>query len=103
MKFIHEDHKIYVLDENQKEIVVATFPQFSEGVVNVDHTFVDPSLRGQGVASQLMHEVVAYAKSKNLKMVATCPYAVAWFKRHPEFNDMIDQDAQQHLDPQCRI
>ncbi len=57
---------------------------YKEGVVVVNHTYVDPSLRGQGIASELMHEVSKFAKEKGYKVVATCPYAVVWYKKHHE-------------------
>ncbi|PKK96193.1 MAG: N-acetyltransferase [Tenericutes bacterium HGW-Tenericutes-3] len=103
MKYIYEEHKIYVNDEKGKMIVNATFPFIEDGVVVVDHTFVDPSLRGQGIASQLMHEVYNYSKQKGYKVVATCPYAVVWFKKHKECNDILDLDLQSHLAPECLI
>ncbi len=103
MNFIYEKHKIYVNDENGKEIVRATFPIFKDGVVVVDHTYVDPSLRGQGIASQLMHEVSRHAKSNGFKVVATCPYAVVWYKKHSEYNEIIDLEAQSELAPECQI
>ncbi|MBU1094619.1 MAG: N-acetyltransferase [Firmicutes bacterium] len=103
MNYIHEDHKIYVNDETGKLIVNATFPFISEGVVVVDHTYVDPSLRGQGIASQLMHEVYNHAKHLGYKVVATCPYAVVWFKKHKDLNDIIDEELQAHLAPECQI
>jgi predicted GNAT family acetyltransferase len=103
MKFIYEDHKIYVNNEDGKMIVDATFPFIKEGVVVVDHTYVDPSLRGQGVASNLMHEVYKHTKAKGYKVVATCPYAVAWFKKHQDLNDIIDLETQSQLAPECQI
>lgn len=103
MNFIYEDHKIYVKNEEGKVIVNATFPLIKEGVVVVDHTYLDPSLRGQGVASSLMHEVYRFGKSKGYKMVATCPYAVVWFKKHKEFSDIIDEETQVSLAPECQI
>jgi predicted GNAT family acetyltransferase len=74
-----------------------------KGVVNVNHTFVDPSLRGQGIASQLMFEVVKYAKKQGYKVTATCPYAVVWFKKHPEASDVLDLEEQTKLSPECQI
>ncbi len=103
MNFIYENHRIYVNDNNGKMIVNATFPLIKEGVVVVDHTYVDPSLRGQGIASQLMHEVYKHVKKQNLKAVATCPYAVVWFKKHKELNDIIDEEMQATLSPECQI
>jgi len=103
MNFIYEDHKIYVKNEIGTVIVNATFPFIEEGVVVVDHTYVDPTLRGQGIASILMHEVYKHAKAKGYKVVATCPYAVVWFKKHKEFNDIIDDLVQAKLAPECQI
>jgi len=103
MNYIKENHKIYVLNEENKEIVKATFPFYKEGVVVVDHTYVDPSLRGQGIASELMHEVSRFAKEKGYKVVATCPYAVVWYKKHHEYDEIIDLETQTELAPECRI
>ncbi len=103
MNYIYENHKIYVKDSNDQVIVLATFPFIDEHTVVVDHTYVDPSLRGQGIASQLMHEVYQHVKKLGYKAVATCPYAVVWFKKHKELNDIIDEDLQSHLAPECQI
>lgn len=103
MNFIYEPNQIFVKDEDNNIIVKATFPFINENVVNVNHTFVDPKLRGQGIASILMHEVIQYAKKMNYKIVATCPYAVVWLKKHKEYQDMIDEITQSELAPECQI
>lgn len=103
MNYIYEKHRIYVNNDDGKMMVNATFPLIKEGVVNVNHTYVDPSLRGQGIASQLMHEVYQHAKKLGYKMVATCPYAVVWFKKHQELTDIIDEETQATLAPECQI
>lgn len=103
MDYIYENHKIYINDEAGKLIVNATFPFIDEGVVVVDHTYVDPSLRGKGIASQLMFEVYKHIKKLGYKAVSTCPYAVVWFKKHKECNDIIDEKLQSHLAPECQI
>jgi predicted GNAT family acetyltransferase len=89
MKFIQEASKIYLNDDQNHMIAVVTFPRISEGVVAIDHTFVDPSLRGQGVAGKLMEAAVAYFRSENLKVKPTCSYAVKWFEEHPEARDLL--------------
>lgn len=101
MKFIHEKNQIFVEDENGDVIVLATFPFIKENVINVNHTFVTPSLRGKGVASQLMQEVYNHAKENNYTVVNTCPYAVAWFKRHKDKVDVLNTEIK--LDPACKI
>lgn len=101
MKFIHETNKIYVNDEQGKMIVEATFPFVAENVINVDHTFVSPDLRGQGVASTLMNEVYNHAKEHNYTVVNSCPYAVAWFKKNTDKHDVLNKDIE--VNEACKI
>ncbi|BCR36519.1 GNAT family N-acetyltransferase [Mariniplasma anaerobium] len=103
MEFIYENHKIYVKDNEDKVIVEATFPLYNKETVVVDHTYVDPTLRGHGVASKLMHEVCKHAEKLGYKVVATCPYSIVWFKKHKEYDHLIDQLIQAELSPECRI
>mgnify|MGYP000848478914 CR=1 FL=1 len=58
MDFIEESNRIYCKDSQGKVIAEVTFPDIRYHVVNLDHTFVDDSLRGQGVAGKLMEEAV---------------------------------------------
>ena len=57
--------------------------------VNIVHTWVPDSLRGQGVAGQLMQAVVEQLKSKGLRAVPTCSYAVKWFAEHRSETEAI--------------
>lgn len=103
MKFQYDKNRIFVQDESNKLIVEATFPLFKEGVVVVDHTYVNPSLRGQGIASKLMKAVCQYIDKQHLKLIATCPYAVVWLKRHQEYQYLIDEETQKNMHPECKI
>ena len=103
MLYTYEKHELFVLKEDGDYLVHATFPLYQDGVVNIDHTFVDPSLRGQGVASEMMHAVMTYLKEKKMNVVATCPYAVVWLKKHKVYNDMVRLDLMEHLGEECKI
>lgn len=73
----------FVIEEGDiklAEMVIAV----SGDNVTVFHTQVDDKLKGQGVASQLLSTLVAYARAHNKKVIALCPYVSAQFKRHPE-------------------
>ncbi len=89
MKLIKESNKIYLEDESQQIVAYITFPALNKNCVLIDHTFVDPSLRGMGTANQLMTEVVAYLKEQQLTCVPQCSYAVQWFEKHPEFQSLV--------------
>ena len=83
MIFQHEDLKIYVKDAEDKIIALVTW-QLKDGTAVVDHTFVDESLRGQGVASKLMQEAVSYFREKGYKTYGICSYADVWYRKNKE-------------------
>jgi predicted GNAT family acetyltransferase len=89
MDYIYEENRIYAQKENGLLLAEVTFPARDENRVNVDHVYVDMSLRGQGIASDLMLEAYNYIKNKGLLIIAKCPYAISWFKKHPEFQDIV--------------
>lgn len=89
MKFIYEKERIVVFSEDGTVIAEVDFPLTAEDTVDVNHTFVDDSLRGQGVAGKLMEELVKELRNNKLKAVLTCSYAVSWFNKHQEYNDVL--------------
>ncbi len=89
MNFVHESNRIYLNSEEGKTVAEVTFPDISNNEVNINHTFVDGSLRGQGMAGKLMTALVDDLKKNNKKAKATCSYAVEWFENHPEHNDVL--------------
>ena len=52
--FLREPTRVYALDGSGRLVAEITFPETAPGVYTIDHTFVDASLRGQGVADQLV-------------------------------------------------
>ena len=82
MEFQSEDHRIFAKDQEGHVIAEVTFPEVSEGTAVIDHTFVDDSLRGQGVAGEQLEE-------RGMKVIPTCSYAVRWFEKHPEYRKLL--------------
>ena len=73
-----------ILEKNEAGEIVAeiTFPETSPGIFVIDHTFVDKSLRGQGIASKLVQAAVNEIESRDGQVKATCTYAAKWLKEH---------------------
>ena len=92
MDFEYEAERIYAADPTGKVIAEVTFPQIRDGIANINHTFVDSSLRGQGVAARLMEEAAKTLRADGKKAVATCSYAQKWFSQHGEFEDVLAQE-----------
>ena len=60
-----------------------------EHKIIADHTWVDNSLRGQGIARQLLDTLVDFAREKKLKIVPTCSYVDVMFRREKSYADVI--------------
>ena len=87
MEFQREEGRIYAMDGDHL-LAEITFPD-RDGAADIDRTFVDDSLRGQGVAGQLMRAAVDQIRSEGKKARATCTYAQSWFEKHPEEADLL--------------
>lgn len=67
-----------------------TYARTLENQVIADHTRVDESLRGTGVAKALVERLVADAHSETFTIVPVCSYIRAQHERHPEWSDLFD-------------
>lgn len=54
----------------------------------IDHTVVDESLKGQGIAKLLVAKVVERMRNEGRKIIPLCPFAKAIFDRTPEYSDI---------------
>ncbi|MDY4041012.1 MAG: GNAT family N-acetyltransferase [Collinsella sp.] len=93
MRFQEHEDRVEVIDDagaRAGEVVAeVTFPTVEPGVAEINHTFVDESLRGQGIAGELLERAVAVIERDGKRARPTCSYAVRWFERHPERADLL--------------
>lgn len=80
--YVKESTRIYRKDEGGKLIAEVTFPEMPNHVYCINHTFVDESLRGQGVAGKLVSMAVSQIKDNKGTVTATCSYAKKWLEEH---------------------
>ncbi|MFO3689714.1 GNAT family N-acetyltransferase [Staphylococcus felis] len=82
---IHEgSNHFYIGDNANQPIAEITFTYRDANTIDVNHTFVDPSLRGEGIAKQLFDKVIEKAQNENLKIIPTCSYVYKQFEKNPE-------------------
>jgi len=74
--------------EEQGLTAFATYRR-AANVFTIPHVEVPPALRGKGTADRLMAGIVALARARGDKIKPLCPYAVAWFRRHPDARDVL--------------
>ncbi len=89
MQFSYENNRFFALGESDTLLAEIVFPFTAPGTVDITRTFVDESLRGQGIADLLMRAAVEKIRAEGYKTAASCPYAARWFEKHPEFADLM--------------
>jgi predicted GNAT family acetyltransferase len=77
----------FEIDENGL-VGFATYRR-SGDTVTIPHVESPPELRGKGTAGRLMEGITILARERGLKIVPRCPYAAAWFRRHPDASDVL--------------
>lgn len=82
-------NKFYIGEEENNSIARITWKNGGNNIIVIDHTIVDPSLRGQGIAGKLLAKVVEMAREENLKIVPVCSYAVNKLTRTDEYKDVL--------------
>lgn len=88
MKYIFDTNRFYVEDEG-KEIGEITFTRPDESTIVVDHTFVDPTYRGQNIAAHLVRHIYDYAVENKLFVIPVCPYVVKQFEVIEEYQSVL--------------
>ncbi len=82
MKYITEYSKITFLDDNGNEVGNITYPETEDGVFTIDHTFVDLSMQGKGIAAKLVQLAINDINMRGGETKATCSYAQSYIKKH---------------------
>ncbi len=73
--------------EDGQVLAELTWTQLGDIMV-VDHTFVDPSLRGQGLAVKLLDRAAEYAREKDYKIEAVCSFVLKAFSSTDKYDDI---------------
>jgi uncharacterized protein len=89
---IHEQREgggAFFLARDGMRIAEITYRHAGPGIAVFDHTEVDPSLRGQGMARLLFDAALAWARASGTKITPRCSYVVAQFRRDPSLADVL--------------
>ncbi|MCM3740898.1 N-acetyltransferase [Oceanobacillus luteolus] len=84
-EFKEEAGRFVAMDEQGNQAGEVTFTRQGDNVLVLDHTGVEENHRGQGLAGQLVRQVVDKAKSEDLKISPTCPYAKKQFEKNEDY------------------
>lgn len=87
LKELGNDSFAYIYEQDGKNLAEITWARRGD-VMIMDHTFVDPSLRGTGLSKKLLDQAADYARENGLKMQALCSYVVNAFNQSSSYDDV---------------
>lgn len=81
LSFLADERRFYLNDDQGQMIAEITYSIAGEKLLIIDHTFVDPSLRGKQIGNKLVELVVKLAIDQNRKVIPLCPFALQVFTK----------------------
>jgi hypothetical protein len=78
----------FYIDQDGEWIAELTYFK-NGGVMTIDHTEIEESLRGEGIGEDMVKAAVEYARENGLKINAVCPYAKKVIEDDPELRDVL--------------
>jgi|SRR5579859_1922708 len=60
-----------------------------DGRMVVYHTEVPRHLERRGLAARMTHAALQFAREQKLRVEPRCPYTAAFFRKHPEYSDLL--------------
>lgn len=64
----------------------------SGDTITLKRTKVPPEAEGGGVGGALARAAFDHAREEGLRVRLECPFMRSWAERHPEYEDLIDDD-----------
>ena len=83
-----EGGRYFVALPGHQEAAELTWLDIGPSLIAANHTFVPETMRGQGVAEAMVHQLVSDAHNESIRILPLCTYVQAQFARHPEWEDV---------------
>jgi predicted GNAT family acetyltransferase len=89
MNAVRDNKSLGRFELDVEGIVAFANYRLAPGTVIITHTETPRSLRGRGVASELVRGALEMIRADGLKVVAGCSFVVDYLQDHPEFADLV--------------
>ncbi len=88
LTILADDTRFYINDAQGKLMAEISYVPSGERLTIIDHTWVDESLKGQGVGKKLVALVVEKMRAEQRKIIPLCPFAKHEFDTTPAYRDI---------------
>ncbi len=72
-------------------------------VLNIYRTFVNPELRGKGIARVLLMKVINYVQAEGYRILPSCSFAVSFFRHNKKYQNLLVLDVNLDNPGSCRL
>jgi len=79
----------FLYEVDGQELAQMTYRYDGADKMIIDHTEVDPSLKGQGIGYKLVEAAVVFARENQIKILPLCSYVAQVFKKKSDYNDVL--------------
>lgn len=85
----NDEKGMFYFEKNNSILAKMTYVWSGTDRIIIDHTEVNPSLKGQGVGKQMLTKAVEFARAKGISIIPLCPFARSVFNKMPEYTDVL--------------
>lgn len=79
----------YVLERDGDDIGLTNY-RLVDDAIQITHTEVRPSLRGQGLGALMVRAVLDDIRERTgSRVVVICPFVEDWIEMHPDYQDLL--------------
>ena len=92
LTFTHEEESakgLFQMIRDGEVVARMTYSRMDDHNIIIDHTAVDPKLKGTGTGKEIVFHAVAWARENDHKVLPLCPFAKAMIERYPELQDVL--------------
>ena len=89
MKFIYEERKLRLIDEENNEDIGYISFEIKGDTIIIISTVIYEKYQGKGMASTLIKEILRYAKNNNFKIKPLCSFVIHYIEKHQEYNELV--------------
>ncbi len=83
------DHGAFFITQDGSRVAELTYRRSNAALITINHTGVDSSLKGQGVARRLLDAAVIWARESHTKIISACPFSTAQFSKDADIRDVL--------------
>lgn len=83
-----EEVRRYYIDVDGKRAGYAAYVPAGEGILDFDHTVIDPAFRGQGLSSPLIRYALDDAGERGYKIIPSCSAIAHFLNKNEGYRDL---------------